>query len=331
MSIISERRLILLDPGKLDTNPDAPYRTRYRLPGEEGESEEDRRLTESIGLHGVIEPPLLLGKPDDPPESLVILRGFRRIAAARTAGLDRIEALLLPNTSLEEREIIRLIHSDDPDITASSSDFDQTYEIIHHIRSKGTSLDEYVKVLDMSKEIITELVGLFDLPEETLEAWRSGVVTEGDLLEFNRHGMIDTVEAVSLLSGENFNGHERQQAVSLMLTIADRGKDKWKEFYEAQPRRRGDLLQALRKACYPSMSRDRGAANKIVKEMRLPPGVTISPPENMEGSWYRFTMMIRNEEKLAETITKLSTALEEGKIKKLLDILKGRVQGDASG
>jgi hypothetical protein len=175
------------------------------------------------------------------------------------------------------------------------------------------------------------LKSLFDLPEEILEAWRRGKVSEGDLLDFNNHPVINTIEAVSLLAGEKLNGHERQQAVDLILTIGDQGAEAWKEFYESQRGRGGDLLQALRKACYPSMSSDREEANTIVKEMRLPPGVTITPPQNMEGSWYRFTMMIRNEEKLRETITKLSAALESGKIAKLLDILKGRVQGDASG
>ncbi|MBN1164643.1 MAG: ParB N-terminal domain-containing protein [Candidatus Krumholzibacteriota bacterium] len=77
------------------TGPSAPFRLRRHLPGEKDQNEADLALIESIGVHGLIQPPLFYAPRKDRSEPYTVITGHRRIAAARAAGLNSLEALLI--------------------------------------------------------------------------------------------------------------------------------------------------------------------------------------------------------------------------------------------
>lgn len=102
------RKLVTITPGAVDCSPAAPLRFRRHLPGEEGESEADRRLTGSVKRFGVIQPPILAGPAGGDTGAAIVIDGHRRLGAARAAGLDALEALLVPAESTTDGEILAL-------------------------------------------------------------------------------------------------------------------------------------------------------------------------------------------------------------------------------
>jgi hypothetical protein len=164
---------------------------------------------------------------------------------------------------------------------------------------------------------------LLDHDEETLESLHRGRVSTGDLLLLSEQATVDAALAVRLLSAEEFNRREQKEAVYLMLRLADSGAHSWRRFADAYRPDRQPLLEALRAACNPSLADDLGRIEEIVRDMHLPPGAAIRPPENLEGGSYRLTVPIRDEADFSTTLRKLRDALREGTIGRLLKILRG--------
>jgi len=109
--------LLQLEPSELDLSSRTPFRFRFSLPHEEGRTSEDEKLISSVEETGVINPPLVVAGEDierllndssrDAPihagrsgsRGILLLCGFRRVSAARAAGLADIDALLVENLS----------------------------------------------------------------------------------------------------------------------------------------------------------------------------------------------------------------------------------------
>ncbi len=317
--------IITTDPSEVDLGPGAPLRVRRHLPGEQGESEADRRLVESVREHGVLRPPLFVAGLDQYGESPLLVQGYRRCAAARLAGLETIDALLLTTTEDElTAAVLRWIedfHCGEP--------LSELEKIIltkktHELDAKAplTPLSNtYGKAL--SAEHLENLLCILELNEPVLEALHRGDVSTGDLLTLVEHPFVDINDAVRILSGELLTRSDRKKAVRLMLRIGNGGREKWKNFTASYNAGSGALIDILNRTVHPTLTEDLERIETIIRDMHLPPGVSITPPENMEGGSYRLQVGIRDERSLEQTIDKLRDALVNNAVSELMKILRG--------
>ncbi len=328
MDQLIERTFITVDPYHIDLEKSAPLRFRRRLPGEPQESKSDIRLTGSIGRFGIIQPPLLMGSPESPSEFLLVIQGYRRIAAARASGLSSIAAMLIPDISLTREKVIALWLEGVP-TGEPPSELERLYLTRKAATFAGNEWKEMLPDLlsvfgkELSPDFLQRLWKLLDLGEPTLESLHRGAVSTGDLLLISEHHLIDTDEAAGLLSHAGLNRRDQKEAVRLMIRIADNGKKEWDDFIAGYHSGNLPLLKALRAACRPTLTNDLQRIEDIVKSMHLPQGAGIHPPDSMEGGSYTLSVSIRNEEALALALKKLQDALGEGKIADLMKILKG--------
>jgi len=330
-----KKTFVTIDPSVLPIGPDAPFRYRRFLPGEErpgagspaagtARRADDDALARSIGRCGLLHPPLILAEPGDGPPAVVC--GHRRVAAARIAGIESIEAISLaaPRTEaiapwleearfgspLSDLELVILMSK----CRALSGDrFSDATE--HIFRVAGRSL---------SPSYIDRALRLLELPDDVLDALHDGRLSTGDLLALSESEAIDPVLAARLIAGAELKRAERREAVRLLLRLGDLGIRGDVEESSGEGGR--GLLPALRAACTPSLERDMGRIDEIVARLGLPAGASLQPPENLEGGHYRFTARIRDERELEELLGKLQAALDRGDIERLIDILKGNRQ-----
>jgi ParB-like chromosome segregation protein Spo0J len=332
MSERPQRQLIEIDPALARLSNAAPLRFRYHLPGEARERETDRRLTESVKRHGIIQPPLLMGTPGGNTEALTVLLGHRRLAAARAAGLGTVGALLLPEGTLSKREIIAL-WLEDTGAGEPPSELERIRILARAVSFTGEPAETMLPDLsaafgrDLSTEIYERLVSFLSMPADIQEALHEGALSPGDLLELSGCGAVDTEAAARWLRTERLNRRQQQEAVRLLLMLAGQGQEQWERFAggtgEGLP-----LLDRLRRACYPTMTRDLSEIEDIVRSMKLPQAAALQPPEHMEGAAYSLHVRVRSEEMLAEALKKMQRALETGKIHRLLAILRGKTVDD---
>lgn len=317
--------IITIDPSAVDLGPEAPFRVRRHLPGELGESEEDRRLVESVREQGIFKPPLFIVGLDQYGESPLLAQGFRRCAAARIAGLKTIYALLL---TIPEDEFTTAILQwvEDFHYGEPLSEFEKII-----LTKKMRDLDSKTPLTllsnaygkELSAEHLENLCRILELDDPVLEALHRGDVSTGDLLTLMNHPFVDINDAVRILSAERLTRSDQKKAVNLMLRIGDGGEEQWKKFASSYNIGSGALIDALSRTAHPTLTKDLERVEQIIRDMHLPPGVSITPPENMEGGSYRIRMDIRDEHQLEQTLEKLRNAIDTKMVAELLSILRG--------
>jgi ParB-like chromosome segregation protein Spo0J len=315
-----DRILISADPSKLDTGRAATLRFRWRLPGEENESAADVELVSSIRKHGILDPPILYGEPP------ITVCGHRRIAAARAAGLEKIDAFVIeePGTTREE---IASLWLEDVRYGAEPSDLEKIMLTVKCRSFLGDTFASSLEALEaavgksLSDEYLDAAVKLLDLPEDILDSLHAGELSTGDLISL---GAIDTKRAARILYGSGLGRKDKREAIRTMLRIHDSGAGTWESFAEDYEKNGGPLLEKLRAAAYPSLTGDLARIDEIVKSMGLQQGTSIQPPENLEGGSYRLDARICDTRSFDLLIEKFRNAIDEGKIERLLDIVKGR-------
>ncbi len=336
-----ERTLIAIDPHKIDISPEAPLRFRFHLPGDPSGNETDNNLIESVTQHGIFVPPLLveytsISDSETPSaqkyqaeQALLLIHGFRRIAAARRAGLDETKALLIPDGVLSTREIITIRLEEIPH-GEPLSELEKIILMNKAARFAGVEWPGFLEGMSravgqkLSQSFFDRVCRLLELEPSILKAFHAGSVSTADLLMLSEHPSIDCNEAVRLLSAEMLNRREQKEAVKLMLRIADQGKDVWNGFLDSFSTETAPLLEALKRHCYPKLTGDTARIDDIVRTIRLPRWSAIHTPDNLEGRYFNLNIQIRDEESLAAVIKKLQDALDAGKIRALLDIMRGK-------
>jgi ParB-like chromosome segregation protein Spo0J len=315
-----ERILTLIDPSKLPLERDAALRFRWRLPGDDGAAAADSELIASVRQYGVIDPPILYGKTP------IVVLGHRRLAAARQAGLERIDAFIVPAGAATRDEIASL-WLEDMGQGAALSDLEK---VTLTVKCREFLAEGFEVLLDrleaaMGKALSIDYLDatgrVLELPEDILDSLHEGRLSTGDLLSL---WSSDIEKTARILAGSSLNRKEQREAVRIMLRLKDMESEVWESFAKDYEMRGGDLLETLTAAAYPSLDRDLERIVKIVKGMGLPPGAAIHPPEHLEGGSYRLMARIRDGHSLAELLNKLRAALDDGRITQLLDILKGK-------
>ncbi len=313
---------ISADPSKLEIDRAAPLRFRWRLPGEENESAADVELVSSIRKQGIIDPPILYG------EQPIAVCGHRRVAAARAAGIEKIDAFLI-DESAATKDNITSLWLEDVRYGAELSDLE---EIILAAKCRTFLGDAFAASREeletavgrsLSAEYLEATGRLLDLPKDILDSLHEGRLSTGNILSLGNH---DTERASRILAMSGLGRKDKSEAVRMMMRIQDIGPPAWESFIEEYEKKGGALLEVLRAITCPSLADDLSRIGDIVKAMGLPQGSAIHPPENLEGGSYRLNARIRNEQTYEILLQKLKAALEDGKIERLLDIIKGRVR-----
>ena len=314
-----------VDLSGLELGSGAAFRFRWRLPGEESSGDSDTALTRSIGTLGIISPPILA----DTGESLVIVSGFRRLAAAREAGLEEAAALIF---DVVEKGPVSVL----PVWLESSlhgkplSEMEKNTLSARTSAIAGKSLPDFLPYLsgifgrNITADLAGRLAGLAELDGNVCAAIHEGKISSGDLLQLGSHPGIDIGSAAGLLAGSGLSRSARHEAVRGMLRLADRGEDAFGEFARYYEPDSMPLDEAVRSLTHPHMKEDAAFILRVIEDMGLPPGTSIHIPGNLEGGSCAIEIRMRDEDVLRLSLDRLREALEDGLVEEILKVLHGR-------
>jgi hypothetical protein len=309
----------------LELGGGAAFRFRWTLPGEEENGPADASLVESVGSIGVISPPVLADRGD----SLEVVSGFRRIAAAREAGAGLISALVLdPGAAgpaavlalwlesslhgqpLSEMERLTLVSK------ASALTTGRTGEILPFFsRLYGRKI---------TADVLDRLAALPCLDADVRLAVHEGRVSPGDLLQLEAHPGIDAQAAARLLAACGLSRSARREALRGMLAIADHGSDIFADFVSGYDPEKMPLDEAISGAAHPRMTSDLAALRRVAAQIELPPSASVKLPVNLEGGGFNVEIRVRGLEDLRLSLERLREATGNGTIGEMLKVLHGR-------
>ncbi len=315
-----------IDPAGLELDTGAAFRFRWTLPGEEGGKGPDEALVSSIGTIGIVSPPILIGTGD----SYEIVSGFRRIAAAREAGLKMVPGLVIDAETRDESLARALPVWLESSLHGQAlSEMERLTFAAKALALAGDGITESLPLLSkmfgrkITAEILERLSGLSLLDEVVRLAIHEGRLSPGNLLQLDAHPGIDTTDAASLLAGSSLSRSGRREAVRGMLGMADHGKELFARFVEEYDPEEMPLSEAVSSITHPRMTGDISFLKRTITEIELPPAASVHLPENLEGGSFTVEIRVRNGDDLIVSLERLREASEDGLIEEMLKVLQG--------
>jgi len=322
-----KKRLEITSFSQIDPPWDSPFCFRHSLPGRDPADQKGRALIDSISRLGIINPPLLAPYPDAGGR-MTIVSGHRRAAAAAAAGMESFEGLVVdaPLPGLVS------IWLEEAASGAPLSDLEKALLAGRLIDLAGDGLDAMLPGLSavfgraMTPEFTRRIARLPELGTSAREALHAGAVTIGDLLLLEAHPVIDAARAAEMLSAERMSRGTHKETVRLMLYLADQGSDRWNSFMllHGSSGTDGPLRGELRLACRPALEKALSEIDGIVAGLGLPTEASIRVPPNLEGGAIHLEIKIRDETSLRAALDKVRRGLDEGRIGRILEILRGK-------
>jgi ParB/RepB/Spo0J family partition protein len=292
---------------QIDVN-DTSYCISYPL--------DDDLLTSSIGRFGVLVPVGLL-KSD--PAKVVI--GFKRIAAARKAGVDEIPCVFL---DVDDREAI---------LAAISDNLKRPLNTVE----KARCLEKMIGSAFPSEDVlaIARMIGL-PAREKTLttvvemasleEPVRAFIVEYGlslagveQLLSFDN----DEVGAiVRLMSSIRMTSGYIREALRLLMLIKVRnghiGLDRWEGVVDVE-----GLIKALTRETHPLLTGLEERLGRIRETSALPPHIRIQVDPVFEKESIDIQVRARSAAEVDEALEKLGALSQQGVFRSILELTHG--------
>jgi hypothetical protein len=314
-----------VDISGLDLGAGAPFRFRWTLPGEEGSGDSDDVLIRSVVTLGILSPPILSRALD----SFVIVSGFRRISAAREAGLEEIPALVIVDREEAGAPALAVWLESSLD-GLPVSEMERLTIASKAYMLAGACIKDLLPVISrlfgrkITLEVLKKLTGLCLLNDGVRLAIHEGRVSPGDLLQLGAHPGIDVKDAARLLAASGLSRSGRREAVRGMLGMADLEKDLFARFVREYDPEKMPLDEAVRSITHPRMSSDISFLRRTITEIELPSAASVRLPENLEGSNFTVEIRVRDGDDLRVSLDRLREASEDGLVEEMLKVLRGK-------
>lgn len=280
---------------------------------------DDTRLRASLEKFGFIEPLVLLDGPD---ASLVT--GFKRLESARQLNIKKIPVV---RVRLSEKEAL---------LFAIHSNLSRGFNSIE----KALTLEKMVH-MGFSQEEIQDVMALFSLSphEKVLKNFLSMASAEKPLKDFILDNGLSMKNIEYLL---RFEEQERKiimkkltsmrltesyiREILEMLHLAKIKRGSFDKTVLKGAKNSEDLRAKLKKKIHPGLSSLEKKLEQIRKKSALPPGIDIKVDPFFEKEYIDIVIRTKNEQDTKKLIRKLDEVLEEGYIRSVLELTKGRVR-----
>jgi ParB family chromosome partitioning protein len=239
-------------------------------------------LAGSLEERGVLQPVLVRAKPGGTYE---LVAGERRWRAARMAGLEKIPALVRPHGDAEALELALIENMAREDL----SPIEEARACAALVEELGLTRKEVGRRVGRSRVVVSNLMRLLDLPDETIELLEEGALSEGHgraLLLATDHGARRSLARTAVAEGWSVRTAEARARES---NAADAAKGK--------PGRKGDPTHAL----HPDQEE---AASEIAEALAGALGAEVRVKMTRDGR-YRAELEFANQEEAFELARRL--------------------------
>jgi len=190
---------------------------RRDQPRKQFDDESLQLLSESISVHGVLQP-IIVRENKKFPDTYEIIAGERRWRAAKIAGLTEIPVVIVDGDDLKIAQIALVENVQREDLNPVEEAF--AYQAL--IDKFGLTQDQLSKEVGRSRSAIANMLRLTDLPDEVLELLRDGKLTSGHArsllpLENNEH----MIALANRIVDEDLSVRRVEEIVKRILTQKD--------------------------------------------------------------------------------------------------------------
>jgi hypothetical protein len=277
----------------------------------------DDSLQGSIGRAGLIHPPKLLQTAD----GIIVLAGFRRLAACRALGWPRVPAHVFEEQDISASERCILAIADNTvNRQLNLVETAAAVRLLHDRLENADAVSRALRALQMPTNTawIDQQMAMSSLPGFLHEALLAGVIGEAMA---QRLGKVDREDAAALcrvFTDYRFNLNRQREVLTLCVDISRRDDRTIREVLmpaaaaaeagSASPetaQRRRALLEVLHRGRYPRIAGAERRFEQLRKALGTGEGMQLTPPAYFEGRAYRMTFSFSSIPEFHERIARL--------------------------
>ena len=292
----------------------------------------------SLEAHGQLAPVLLHATvPGGADDTLRVVDGFARIAAARDLGWSHASAQVLRDARLSDVSVflmaLRRQHAGAPRSLTDNS------FAIHRTCRMGMSLSAIARDvlpalgLDLGTRAAEDLAGVARLPDEVLDAFEDGRLSEPQLKAL---APLDDASRDRLFRDafldSRLGASETREFTALVDDLAERDALPISEVLSRAlaeapdappPARVRAALDALRRLRFPRLAETRERFAEVAATLRAIRGLGVEDPGAFEKNAIALSLSFEDPKTLAAQIDALRQALDDGRIARLIEIVQG--------
>ncbi len=218
-------------------------------PRQEFDEEELQALSESIGIHGIIQP---LTVRELPNGYYQIIAGERRWRAARLAGLDEVPVVVMEADDKKTMELALIENLQRQDLNP----LEEAMGYQSLIQEYGLTQEETASRVGKSRPTVANSLRLLSLPEEILEKLKQGQLTAGH------------ARAILSLKTQKQQQEAAQKIIALSLSVRQAETLCKNLSKEPAPKKEATFEVDYVAECEKSLSKHLGRGVKIINGKR---------------------------------------------------------------
>ncbi len=288
------------------------------------------RLAASLQTTGLINPPVLL----ETDSGFRIVCGFRRVAACRQLAWSKLHARILPDAT-DPLHCVRLAVTDNAfQRSLNPLETSRGLALLSEFYPDPASLAEAAAPLGLpgNASLIRKLLPLCRFHPDL----QDGILTEHIALpvalELDTFSPDEGLALAGLLRSLNLSLSKQREIVGLVKEIALREELPVHRVLDASPiretmadpdpdrnRKAARIRSYLRRRRFPAITEKEERYASLVRQLKLEPGVHLTPPPHFEGPAYTLTLQFRNHAELAARRDALDRLLQATVLREILD------------
>lgn len=276
----------------------------------------DPLLLKSVARFGILQPVMLTGVAP-----YTIVQGFRRVASARDLGLEEVPFLLIETDA--KNALLGQIHDNARRLTNVVEKANAVNAMVRH----GFSKDEIYVVMNLlglnpHEMTLNILVDIAVLEEPLKEFLYARDVSLKNAKRFLRFSPDERAQIIDILSSFHVTeGYLRDILDMMQLAKIKQGEVDFSEMQGAQDS--VELKERLKMVVYPVLTSLRDELSSIRRQCKLPPNVDIKVDPFFEKEYIDIIVRIRNDQELRGSMKILDKCLEDGFVRRILELING--------
>lgn len=297
----------------------------YRITTEE----EVESLARSIESAGLINPPLLAPRG----RNWVVVSGFRRIAACRHLGRRRIDAAMLPAGGSEKQRVRAAVADNAMQRPLNLIELSRALALLEAVCPRPERLPAEAAALGLPDHpaYLRKIRSVGRLSEPVQRGILADTISLPAALELEKEPLPAQAAFAALFDALRVSMNKQRDVITWVREIALREALTVGEVLAAEPlaeiltgdnpdrgRRAREVEAYLKRRRFPTLSRARERAGKLIGALDLGPGAALAPPPNFEGTVYRLDLRFTTREELAERRRALDRLLDDPLLERIL-------------
>lgn len=293
-------------------------------------------LTESIRKIGVIHPAIL--RSIESNDQYQVVSGFQRVRSCIHLNLKQISSIIYEQRELSDRKALLLsLHQTTTSRVLNLIEKSLALRKLDEIgRMKEVELiHDIMPLLDLepNDKIFNDVIRLWNLPDEVKTYIVQHEVALGNALLFLEFCKEDQKNLLKLISPLKLGTNRMKEFLITIDEILRRDEIQVSGIIDTEmkatladqnisiPQKTERIRMRLKKKRFPKMVTLETKIQKNLKQLKLPPELSLTLPPCLEGDTLKVAFSFKNEEGLKKIINKLSDISDQKELKSLLKML----------